>query len=225
VGEEPLDAGVALGGLDPVKEGLPNVGPDWGLCVLPFAQGQKFPQAMMALAVKSAPAESPTDRALFNAIQFFTNLALLQHNAKHDAAKQIRMRAMQQGKAEIKYLVNDQLFPPGFQPALALKEGYLVLATSPDALKSLEDHGAGPLLPQDETLFFRFSPVELARLLRAHREKIIEHVAANQGVAKAKAGQTFDSLAQALDLFDGLTLSHRAGDDQLAWILRIQPVR
>ena len=38
-------------------------------------------------------------------------------------------------KVEIKYLANDKAYPPGLQPAFALKGGYLVLASSPEAIR------------------------------------------------------------------------------------------
>jgi hypothetical protein len=216
--------GAALG-IDPFKEGLPNIGPDWGLCILPAEASQKFPQALVALAVKSAPKEAPVDQALYKSIQFFAGIALLDYNLKQDVQKQIKVRTLQQGGVEIKHLDNDQVFPPGFQPALALKDGYLLLASSPEAIKSFTRRSGNPQPPGGDVPFLRFAPAELARLLRQHRSKLVEHIAQKQNIAKPAAGRHFDSLAEVLDLVEQATLSQRVGDDHIAWSLRIHMAR
>jgi hypothetical protein len=211
--------GAALG-LDPFKEGLPNIGPDWGLCVLPSNKTQQFPQALFALAVKPLPKQAPTDQAIYRALQFGMTLAIWHHNSKQD--EQIRMRTLMQGSVEIKYLEGDKVFPPGLRPALALKDGYLVLATAPEAVAAFvkrEDDEP----PVDSALFLRFSPVELAKLIRHQRAKLA-NLAADRpgGPGVAAASKNLDNFAQVLDLFEQATLSQRVRDDELAWILRVQ---
>src|SRR5207253_2453506 len=119
--------------IDPIKDVLPNLGPDWGLCVLPSRDAQHLPQAMFALAVRSGSKEQPIDQALFKGAQFFAGLAILEFN-KNNPNALIRLQTAMQGKVEVKYLTSDKFFPAGLQPACALKDGFLIFATSPDAI-------------------------------------------------------------------------------------------
>jgi hypothetical protein len=203
-------------GLDPFKQGLPNIGPDWGLCVLPAADAAQFPQAVAALAVKP-----PADQAIYKALQFFVNIGLFEHNRTHD--QPIQLRTLQQGPVEIKHLANDELFPAGFQPALALKDGYLMLATSPAAVAAFKRHDQAT--HGDDVPLVRFAPAELAQSMRQHRSKLIEHTVQKQNVARAAAEQQLDQLTQVLDVFERATLSLRVQSDQIAWVLRVHMAR
>jgi hypothetical protein len=211
--------GAALG-LDPFKDALPNIGPDWGLCVLPSNEAQQFPQALFALGVKPFPKQAPTDQAVYRALQFAMTLAIFAHNSKHD--EQIRMGTAVQGSVEIKYLEGDKVFPPGFRPAVALKDGYLVVATAPEAIAAfVKREGDEPAT--DGTLFLRFAPVQLAKLIRHQRDKLANLAAERPGgPSRAAAEKNLDNLAQVLELFEQATLSQRIGEDELTWILRVR---
>ena len=212
--------GAALG-LDPFKEGLPNIGPDWGLCVLPSNEKQLFPQGLFALAVKPLPERAPTDQAIYRALQFGMTLAILHHNSKHEDDRQIRMGTVMQGSVEIKYLEGDKVFPPGFRPALALKDGYLVVATAPEAIPAFVQH-PDDHAPTDGALFVRFSPIQFAKLIRHRRDELAALADRPGGAGGAAAAKNLDNLAQVLELFEQATLSQRVREDELAWILRVE---
>ena len=186
---------------------------------MPAAEGQPLPQALIALAVKPLPKEAPVDQGLYRAIQFFAGLALFDYNRKNTPP--IRVSTVQQGAVEVKHLSHEHLFPAGFQPALALKGGYLLLATSPEAIARFQPHDS-TAVAGDAVPFVRFLPGELAKLLRQHRSKAVEQLSAKQQVSKQVAAQTFDSTLQVLELFQEATLSQRVREDQMSWILRVQ---
>ena len=54
-------------GKDLIKDVLPNLGPDWGLCVTapPAKDKTWFPQVTLAMAVAPGPGTAPVDEALF----------------------------------------------------------------------------------------------------------------------------------------------------------------
>src|SRR5262249_8480801 len=60
-----------------VRELLPQIGPDWGLCVAaPPADSKAWvPQVWAALRVRPGESGTPTDLALLDALNFFANLA------------------------------------------------------------------------------------------------------------------------------------------------------
>lgn len=207
--------------LDLFRDVLPNLGPDWGICLLPADAGKEFPQVLVALAVKPGDKKPGVDQSIYSAAQFFGGLALLDYNRKLPLSEHIRMLTLHKDGVEIKYLAQDRLFPAGLQPAMALKEGYLLLGTSPTAIglfRRSEKQDAAA----DEVLMVRFAPGELARLLRHHRASIVEQLAQKNGQSKAVAELDFDRLLSMLDLCRSVTLSQRAGDHQLAWTVRLR---
>ena len=82
------------------------------------------------------------------------------------------LKSVMQGKVEVKYFTNDKLFPPGFQPACALKDGFLILTTSPDAVLAFRA-GAAPGEEAKESTLVHISAQELAKLLEQRREHIL----------------------------------------------------
>src|SRR5262245_59982363 len=214
-----VDAAV---GLDPLRDVLPNIGPDWGVCVLPAQTGKDCPQAMFALAVKAGPKEAAVDKALFGAIQFFVRLALFDHNNRSLDDAKIQMRTLRKGDVEIHYLTQDRQFPPGFQPAFALKDGYLLFATSPAAIEQFQRRTKTASAATDEVLMLRLAPSELAKLIRLHRDHVLDQMVQKNGQPKATAEQHLTALLGVLDLCRTVSLSQRNGDDQLAWIMRLR---
>ena len=217
------NVGAAVG-LDPLRDVLPNLGPDWGMCVLPASAGKDCPQAIFALGVKPGKKEPGVDQALYKAMQFFVGLALYQHNAGLDDADKIQMHTLRQGDVEVKYLAQDRHFPAGFQPAFALKDGYLLLATSPVAVQQFQRPAKTAPAAGDDVLMLRLAPTELAQLIGLHRERVLEQMTQKSGQPKAAAAKSLDGLLGLLALCRTVTLSQRNGDDQLAWIVRLRMI-
>ena len=84
VGQLDRTAGAALG-KDFVKEVLPALGPDWGLCVTAPPPQEKgwFPQAVLALRAAPGDETAPVDQALVSALHSWAVLAVLGHNRQH----------------------------------------------------------------------------------------------------------------------------------------------
>lgn len=207
--------------LDPFKELLPNIGPDWGVCILPANDGREMPQAMIAIAVQPGSKEKPVDQALFGAVHFYAGLAVVGHNDKNPK-NVIRIETAKQGNIEIKYLVNDKLFPAGYRPACALKEGYLVFATSPAAIERFQRRTPAATA-RKETPLLRVSPPELAKLLDQRRDHIMHTLMAGEKMPQAQAKQHVDNVISFLDLFDQLTISQHGDGGQASWSVRLTP--
>lgn len=210
----------AVIGLDLFKDVLPNVGPDWGVCVLPAKDPQHLPQMLIAVAVKPGANDPPIDQMLFKAVQVFATVAVLDHNQKNP--EPIRIMTAMQDKIEIKYLSHDKLFPPGLQPAAALKDGYLLLASSPDAILAFRKHEF-KIDTRLETPMVRLSTRELAKVLRQREHSILTSLKQRQGMSAKEAKQNLDSVTSLLDLFDRVILSQHAEAGQATWTLRFTP--
>ena len=109
---------------------LPALGPDLGLCLLAPADADKgpLPHGLFAVRVR---AEKGADEAMLSAVDFYARLAMV---AYRNQGKAMGLKSLRQDRTEVKYLDGEGVFPPGVQPAYALKDGYLVLASSPEAL-------------------------------------------------------------------------------------------
>src|SRR5262249_27489180 len=143
------------------------------------------------------------------------------HNrGSSDGIQHLKVR---QGDAEIWYLAQDKLFPAGFQPAYALKDGYLVLATSPVAIELFQRSKSEPVV-SDGIPLLRVSPTEFAQLLRLHRERVLQQLQ-KTGQSRSAAGEHLDGLMAVLDVCRQITLSQRTGEGQLAWSVRLQMAR
>jgi hypothetical protein len=211
----------AATGLDVAGQILPNIGPDVGFTVS-LPEGQSVPRGLFALAAKPAPKEAPVDQMLIKSAQLFVGLAVFDHNRKSE--HQIRIRAEQQGDVEVKYLANDKVFPAGVQPAMALKDGYLLFASAPEAIAKF-GLGAPPVLPEGETPLVKIAPREWSRLMKMHRQAMIDHLVQKNNDPPVGAANVVDGVAAGLDVFQSLTLSQRVGGGKAAWIIRLAPTK
>jgi hypothetical protein len=209
--------------LDPFKDILPNIGPDWGICVLPSKDAKQLPQTIFALAVKQGSKDQPVDQTLFEAVKFFARIAVLDYN-KDSSNSIIRLQTLMQDKVEVMFLSNDTLFPPGFRPACALKDGFLLLASSPDAIANFRLHDKKPDERKDTPLV-RVSAPELAKLLEHRREHILTNLTDRQQMSAADAKKNLENVIGLLGLFDDLTLSQHGIASQASWSIRLTPPR
>jgi hypothetical protein len=211
--------GAALG-LDLTKDLLPNLGPDWGLAVLPPPDQKSFPHVLAALAVRPGSKDVPVDQALNRGLQFFAGLAVFEYNRTHK--KRLRLQTTKQGNIQVRYVTGDDVFPAGFQPSFALKGGYLVLASSPAAIARF-GKGAVPAFPGGETPLVRVSVSELAKLFQERRDQLIGQLVERNGYTRDAAGQTIDRLIAVGAVLDQIQLNHRSSPGQATWILRLRP--
>ncbi|HXG08449.1 MAG TPA: hypothetical protein VNK04_01540, partial [Gemmataceae bacterium] len=154
------------------------------------------------------------------------------YNRQHQ--DQILLKAVRQGDVEVKYLTGDRAFPPGLQPAFTLHEGYLVLASSPEALRRLGIASPVSVAPSekgrgkggnDEVLLLRISLKELHRYLNTYREPLIAASAERNRTSHEEARRSIDGLLLGLQFFDHLELSQQATAGRLTLTLRLRPTR
>jgi len=212
----------AATGMEASSALLPELGPDVGFCVLSPPAGTDFPHVLAALRVHPGTTAAPVDQALVKAVRFFAGLAVFDHNRRH--GDQVRLESVVQDKIEISYLSSGKVFPTGLQPAVALKEGYLVLASTPEAIrlfhaqeKTAEAGSTVPLL--------RLSVPELGRFLQARREALSGLLAERNHISSEAAQQWFDKLQRSLALFDGLEVTQRADAGQILLTVRLRTNR
>jgi hypothetical protein len=209
----------AITGLDFAKDILPHIGPDWGFCLLAPADSRHLPLLLVALAVQPGSGRVPVDQALYKAVSLFAGLLVLDYNKNHLDA--LRLQTTLQDKVEVSFLQGSKFFPPGFRPAYALKDGYLLFASAPEALLDFRP-GAAPA-PQGEVPLLRLSARGLAGLLRQRQEEIVARLTKRQTLTPAEARQNLANLAEFLELVNRVEISRRSEAGQADWVLRVHP--
>ncbi len=199
---------------------LAQLGPDCGLSLTTGSQKEAPPQLLLAVRLQSGKPGQALDRKLYTGMMALVALAVTDHNRTHK--DQIRMKTLRQGKVEVKYLVNGKEFPKGFRPAFALKEGYLVVASSPEAVVRF---AAGPAaLPDttDGTPLLRLNVRQLTRLLKEQREGVLAVLAKRHGLQPELAAVVLEGLKGGLDLFEDVRLTQRNEGPRTLWLLRLR---
>ncbi len=228
----------ALLGRDFEKDVLPNLGPDWGYYVAaPPAAEPWFPHAVLAVSVQSR-GDKPLDQALFDVLRVWVGFGVL---AADKGIVQIRNES--QGTVAVVSLYSEQLFPTGFQPALAAKASCLVLASSPAALRRFAESVGQPLAQPvaqpvaqpraaskgeadvEGVLLARLSLREARSYLTERRQPLLDAVSKGQVLSAQEAGKRLDGLLSALELFDGVDLRLRTEPDQANLTLHFRPTK
>jgi hypothetical protein len=210
----------APSGKDFVKDLLPALGPDCGLCLIapPTAEKSWFPQTMLAVRLRPGPKGESVDADILSTVNFYAQLAVVTHNQK--SKNPLSLKTIVQDKVEIKYLSGDGVFPPGLRPSYALKDGHLVLASSPEVLSRFRAVKAERTA--EDVPFLRLSAPELRRFLRERREPLLDAAVASNGLTKAEAARRLDALTAILSLLDRVEISHRSESGKAALTIRIQ---
>jgi hypothetical protein len=206
------------------KDKLPHVlealGPQWAVWIEPPASSSGFLPIAVAVAQidASGPKGKLAAREIARAVGFGFNTFRVGYNSGH--ADQIELVETEDGDTVITSLVNDKGFPPGFRPSYAFKSGYLLVATSPDAIKRFQEPKAAS--PGAEAMFARFSGAATREYLQMHREKLAKFLAAAGHGEEKELLKQFEQIATVLELIDRVELLTRGDETGLRLAVRVK---
>jgi hypothetical protein len=213
-------------GKDFVKEVLPFVGPDWGVCVVapPANNPNWFPQGVLAVRVAPGNKAPPVDEELLKAISSLAQVAVFAHNQAHPTTP-LSLKTVEVNKRSVKYLDGEGVFPPGLQPAFALVDGRLLLASSPEVIRGF---GAAPAPPPQAG-----SPVPLVRVsakawrdfLRLRRKDVVAFLADKNQLPAVEVGDRLDKVLAVLDFIDRVELRQKTDAGQVILSLTVTPTK
>jgi hypothetical protein len=121
---------------------------------------------------------------------------------------------------EVKHFVNENL-PPGLSPAFGLQNGFLIFASSPEALRRFASTPRAPI-STDELPLFRLSLKDLRQFLKERREPLAQAVAEKNQMKKEEAERRLDALLLGLQFFDRLEVTQRPAPGQVMFTLHLQ---
>lgn len=201
-------------GMDFATDVLPRLGPDVGFCLAANPGGNPIPDMLFALRLQPGPKDTPLDQALFKILQ----LAPVGFNSfQKDPKDYMKLLGEQQGSIEVKYLSQPH-FPPGFQPAFALKNGFLVMASSPQVIQRFGPNAAKP----KDTPLLHLSFPELTHLLKTQRQWFLNKVADKNHLPEQAAGKWLDNMLEVFNLLDHLHVRQELTQGQATWTIRLQ---
>lgn len=213
-------------GLGPVlgKGRLPAVldalGPNWAVWAEPPVSGAFVPTVIAAVQIDGTdPKGKEAARAVVRAVGFGFEAARVAYNTGH--ADQIELAETQDGDAVVTSLVNEKGFPPGVRPSFAYKAGYLLLASSPDAIARFKEPKAWAAGTGEATVA-RFSGTTTREFFQTHGRQLAKFLsAAGQGAEKDLQTQ-FDQFAVVLEAVDRIELMTRGDDGGIRLALRVK---
>lgn len=210
-------------GLD-LKDILPNLGPDWGLCVLAPGDKDKAFTPLMLAALRVKPGdnkEKGVDRALFEGLDRLATLAVFFN------PDPIAVKTLTQDKVEVKYLHGEKGATANVQPAYALKDGYLLLGSTPSVLQKFSPRVAINESSTDCPLV-RVSFRELRGYLKNRLDQLAPAIADKNQISADEAKQKLQGVIDVCQLFERLELTRRTGPGRVALVLTLhteQPLR
>ena len=134
--------------------------------------------------------------------------------------RSLKQMVTAQDKVEVKYFVNDKRFPPGFQPAYAVKDGYLLLTSTPEAVRSFKVEQ--PRAAAEDTPILRASLKGLRDYLKERREPLLDYLAEKNRVPREEAMRRLDGLRLGLQFLERIELTLRTEPGQVNFTLRVQ---
>jgi len=211
-------------GRDKLPLVLGAIGPDFGMWIMPPAPGTKNTVPVLVGGVKieaNGPKGAEVSKALLQSLEYGFQVGRVAYNVKHK--DQIELREEKDGDVIIKSL-SCEAFPAGFRPCFALKGGYLLVSTSPDAIKSFRAPTGEPK-PGGDVPLARFNATAARGYLASHSSALAKWLAsAGAGDAQTLAEQ-LGGLGDVLEQFDKVELLSRGDATGAKLMLRIKTAK
>jgi hypothetical protein len=159
---------------------------------------------------------------VLTALEFFAAGAAFGYNSRHE--DQIRIDRTQVDGTSVRFLANEKGFPPGFQPAFALKDGFLIVADSVEAIRRFRPSAKAPTANSGEVPWLRVSMRSLSSYLTTRRTALRSFLTDTHKVSPAEADRQVDTLLMGLELLENVEVFHKSGAGTVLVTLRIRTV-
>jgi len=213
-------------GQDKLPLVLESLGPNWAMWVEQPVKDGFLPTVVAAVEVSGeGEARTTAEKTLLQAVEFGFQTARVAYNVKHTDQIELKETKDATTGVVIKSLVNDKGFPPGFRPSFALTQGYLVLATSPEAITQFKLPAADATPAKGYTTLARISGTHSRAYLQTHGGKLAKFLS-QIGIGEEKnLHGHIESVAAVLELVDSVDLIRRDIENGLKLELRLKPTK
>ena len=210
-------------GRDKLPLVLDALGPNWAVWAEPPAKDGVLPKFVGALEISGeGESRGKSEKAILQAVQFGFNRARVYYNSNHQDQIEIKEEKDPSSGATITVLVNEKGFPPGFAPAYAIVSGYLVVATSPESIRSFDSKVPNNSVQTDYSTFgeVKWSAVPSYLLANApHLAKFLADLSAGSEIALR---EQLEALASVLELIESAEVIARGDDNGIRLGIRVK---
>lgn len=209
---------MALLGMDVHKDILEKLGPDWCFYVAAPPSARVMPDVVLGMALRNHNAE--VEEAFGDSLRTLGGLLAM---GRANEGKPTMLKRSRLGDVRVTSIWSEAWAEAGLQPAGAIKEGCLVLASSPDAIGRF---------PQTKPPIAKDGPVPLLKVsfTRAvaflndpqRRPALINLLGEMHQQPAAEIDERLQQLTNAFDLFDGMELVQETSPGRLILRLRLK---
>lgn len=206
-----------LSGLDPVRDVLSRLGPDYGFCIMPAGTDSALPVHWMSgLQIRSGDTTSdePTTKfAVDEALRTLLRFGAVAHNAENDDHTAVVKTKVENGH-RFTWVDGLKNMPPGWTLAYTVSQGYLLAGSSREVLletlqrpssESIAAEGREHLVDADGKLPSQVFYVNLRaarELMETHKQQLIDTVSEMKDVEPDVAEKGLRQLHTLLRLCD-----------------------
>ena len=220
------------GSLGPIlgKDKLPlvmeSLGPNWALWAEPPVEKGILPVVVAAVEITGdGEALAKSEKALSQAIEFGFQTARIAYNAKHVDQIEVKEEKNPRTGSVITTLINDKGFPPGFNPSFAIVDRYLVIASSPSAIRTFEKPALKDYPNPGYSTVAKFSGQHSREYLLANAPHLAKFLS-DLGVGEEKTlSEQLGALASVLELIDTADVITRGDENGLRVAVRINTAK
>lgn len=220
--QEVLDKQIAPAvGKDALPDLLRSIGPDWGVWLTPPGKASKatLPDLTVALRVRDPDSK---DNSLGDAVKMGLSFAFqmfrVEYNRTHD--DQFSLKETKDDAGAIHHLENAKLLPAGVRPAFGQRGDFLLLASSPEAIRRFDPKK--DVAQADDTPFLRIGWKSLEQYLRTHDDELAKVFAGLTGKSVADVLKEFLELRHIIELLDNLEVRQSGTVESTKWSLKLK---
>jgi hypothetical protein len=159
-------------------------------------------------------------------IEFGFQMIRIVYNSRHTDQIELKEEKDPKSGVVIRSLVNEKGFPPGFRPSFAIVKNYLVLATSPEAIRRFAPPAADSANTSADRLLGRLSGTRVRHYLQTNGQKLsrfLVEIGATKDEAKTR--ETLAALATVLELVESAELIARPDQNGLRLTVKVKPAK
>ena len=220
--EDLLNYGTGLFGKDLRTEVLPNLGPDCGFYITspPRSSEGWIPSIVVAMRVSPGNKSAPIDQTLMTGLRIAATAGAVAYNSKNPLDP-VRWKILKTEQGEAQYASCKKGRELGLVPTFGLTQGYLVLASSPEAWKEFALRKP-TAVKSKETPLFRLSIAELRRYIRKHQIAVTKFLAAQNETTARSIQEKLNGFMAILSLVESLDLRQTRENGLIHFQLRAQ---
>lgn len=205
---------------------LDALGPNWALWAEPPVKDSYLPTLVAAVELSGKGEDrAKAEKAILNALEFGVNTLRVAYNATHNDQIDVAEEKDAKTGAVILSLTNDKAFPPGFRPSFAIQRGYLVLATSPDAIKRFEAPAADGQPAKNHDTLARLNAKQTRAYLLTHGDQLAKFLSVIGLGDEKELRELVTSATEVLELVETADVILRSGEKRVQLAVRITPAK